>query len=49
MGNYILVLKNVAHVQRILELLVGFGATKEIMINAHPHIGTNKLPAIIQK
>ena len=36
-------------VQRILELLVGFGATKEIMVNAHPHIGTNKLPAIIQK
>ncbi len=34
-------------VNRILELLVGFGAVKEIMIEAHPHIGTNKLPAII--
>jgi uncharacterized FAD-dependent dehydrogenase len=35
-------------VQRILELLVAFGATPEIMIDAHPHIGTNKLPAIIE-
>uniref|UniRef100_UPI00404B0A31 FAD-dependent protein n=1 Tax=Flavobacterium sp. TaxID=239 RepID=UPI00404B0A31 len=35
-------------VDRILELLVGFGATPEIMVEAHPHIGTNKLPQIIQ-
>jgi uncharacterized FAD-dependent dehydrogenase len=34
-------------VDRILKLLVGFGATQEIMVDAHPHIGTNKLPAII--
>ncbi|MEQ9266921.1 MAG: NAD(P)/FAD-dependent oxidoreductase [Balneolaceae bacterium] len=34
-------------VQRILELLVGFGAVKDIMVEAHPHIGTNKLPGII--
>ncbi|WP_282019001.1 NAD(P)/FAD-dependent oxidoreductase [Salegentibacter mishustinae] len=34
-------------VDRILKLLVGFGATPEIMVEAHPHIGTNKLPAII--
>ena len=34
-------------VDRILKLLVAFGATKEIMVDAHPHIGTNKLPAII--
>ncbi len=34
-------------VQRILELLVGFGATEKILIEAHPHIGTNKLPGII--
>lgn len=34
-------------VNRILELLVGFGAVKEILIDAHPHIGTNKLPGII--
>lgn len=34
-------------VHRILELLVGFGAVKDIMVEAHPHIGTNKLPKII--
>ena len=34
-------------VQRILELLVGFGAVSEILVEAHPHIGTNKLPKII--
>jgi uncharacterized FAD-dependent dehydrogenase len=34
-------------VQRILELLVGFGAVPEILVEAHPHIGTNKLPKII--
>lgn len=34
-------------VRRILQLLVGFGANKDITVNAHPHIGTNKLPAII--
>ncbi|MEO0471701.1 MAG: FAD-dependent protein, partial [Bacteroidota bacterium] len=35
-------------VRQILEMLVQFGATKEILIDAHPHIGTNKLPGIIQ-
>jgi len=35
-------------VDRILELLVGFGASPEILVEAHPHIGTNKLPQIIQ-
>ncbi|WP_378173310.1 NAD(P)/FAD-dependent oxidoreductase [Aquimarina sp. SS2-1] len=34
-------------VNRILTLLVGFGATDQILVEAHPHIGTNKLPAII--
>ena len=34
-------------VNKVLELLVGFGATPEIMVDAHPHIGTNKLPDII--
>ncbi len=34
-------------VQRILELLVGFGAVPELLVEAHPHIGTNKLPKII--
>lgn len=35
-------------VDRILKLLVAFGATEEILVEAHPHIGTNKLPQIIQ-
>ncbi|PWN06295.1 FAD-dependent oxidoreductase [Rhodohalobacter mucosus] len=35
------------NVERILKLLVGFGAVKDIMVDAHPHIGTNKLPPII--
>jgi len=35
-------------VNRILELLIAHGATKNIAIDAHPHIGTNKLPKIIQ-
>ncbi len=34
-------------VNRILRLLVGFGAMKNILVEAHPHIGTNKLPGII--
>jgi len=35
-------------VDRILALLVGFGASPDILVEAHPHIGTNKLPQIIQ-
>ncbi|MGF1670855.1 MAG: NAD(P)/FAD-dependent oxidoreductase, partial [Balneolaceae bacterium] len=34
-------------IRKILELLVGFGASDNILIDAHPHIGTNKLPPII--
>lgn len=34
-------------VNRILEILVRHGATEEILVEAHPHIGTNKLPKII--
>lgn len=35
-------------VNRILELLVGFGASDKILVDAHPHIGTNKLPKIME-
>jgi uncharacterized FAD-dependent dehydrogenase len=35
-------------VNRILRLLIAHGANKNIAINAHPHIGTNKLPRLIQ-
>ncbi len=34
-------------IQRILETFVEFGAPREILVDAHPHIGTNKLPQII--
>lgn len=34
-------------VNRILNMLVHFGATEKILYEAHPHIGTNKLPHII--
>jgi uncharacterized FAD-dependent dehydrogenase len=35
------------NVDRILNLFVQFGAEKNILSDAHPHIGTNKLPDII--
>lgn len=34
-------------IQRILQLFVHFGAEEKILYQAHPHIGTNKLPHII--
>ncbi|MCB0792272.1 MAG: FAD-dependent oxidoreductase [Flavobacteriales bacterium] len=34
-------------VQRVLRDLVAFGAPSDILVDAHPHIGTNKLPGII--
>ena len=34
-------------INRILELFVHFGADDNILFDAHPHIGTNKLPNII--
>ena len=35
-------------VRRIFENLVFHGATNQILIDAHPHIGTNKLPKVVQ-
>jgi uncharacterized protein len=35
------------NVNRILEILVSFGSRPEILIDTHPHIGTNKLPPLI--
>jgi uncharacterized FAD-dependent dehydrogenase len=34
-------------VVRILETLVQFGASENILTESHPHVGTNKLPQII--
>ena len=36
-------------IRRVLEILVNHGATEEILADAHPHIGTNKLPMLIQQ
>jgi uncharacterized protein len=35
------------NVEQILKLFVQFGANENILFDAHPHIGTNKLPEII--
>ncbi len=35
------------NIKRILDLFVRFGADENILYEAHPHIGTNKLPGII--
>jgi uncharacterized FAD-dependent dehydrogenase len=34
-------------VKRILEILVAHGAPEDILFDAHPHIGTNKLPKVV--
>ena len=36
-------------IRRILEILVAHGAAENILYEAHPHIGTNKLPKLIQE
>lgn len=35
-------------VKKILNILVKFGAVSDILIDAHPHIGSNKLPLIVK-
>ena len=34
-------------IEKVLQLLVEHGAASDILIDAHPHIGSNKLPKII--
>ena len=34
--------------EEVLQLLVQFGASEDILIDAHPHIGSDKLPKIIK-
>lgn len=36
-------------IRRVLEILVAHGAKEEILFDAHPHIGTNKLPKLIEE
>ncbi len=35
-------------IRKVLELLVEHGAHADILVDAHPHIGSNKLPQIVQ-
>lgn len=35
-------------IRRILEILAVHGARKDILFDAHPHIGTNKLPRVVE-
>ncbi len=35
------------NVEKVLQILVQHGANRDILIDAHPHIGSNKLPGII--
>ena len=35
-------------VRKVLQLLVAHGAEPDILVDARPHIGTNKLPGIVQ-
>jgi hypothetical protein len=37
------------NVRQVLEILREFGASPDILIDSHPHIGTNKLPGIIEQ
>jgi uncharacterized protein len=36
-------------IEKILKTFVYHGASEEILVDAHPHIGTNKLPQLIEK
>ena len=36
-------------IREVLHQLVAFGASKDILIDAHPHIGSDKLPAVVEK
>lgn len=40
--------KKRGNVERILRIFCQFGASPEIMVDAHPHIGTDRLPRIIE-
>ena len=35
-------------IRQVLQLLVKFGASSDILIDAHPHIGSDKLPAVVE-
>ena len=35
-------------IREVLQQLVNFGASKDILIDAHPHIGSDKLPVVVE-
>ena len=49
MENSMRVPRKRGDIQKSLEILVAHGATEEILVDAHPHIGTNKLPKVVQE
>lgn len=36
-------------IRRVLEIFVKHGASEQILIDTHPHIGTNKLPVVVSE
>jgi uncharacterized FAD-dependent dehydrogenase len=36
-------------IRKVLQLLVSHGALEDILVDVHPHIGSNKLPKIIER
>ena len=40
--------KKRGNVEKILQIFCQFGANPTILVDAHPHIGTDKLPAVIE-
>jgi uncharacterized FAD-dependent dehydrogenase len=36
-------------IRRVLEIFVQHGASEQILIDTHPHIGTNKLPVVVSQ
>ena len=40
--------KKRGNVEKILQIFCQFGASPSILVDAHPHIGTDKLPAVIE-
>jgi uncharacterized protein len=35
-------------VERVLRILVAHGAPADVLVDAHPHIGTNRLPGVVE-
>lgn len=36
------------NLKKVLNVLVGHGASEDILVDAHPHIGSNKLPGVVK-